>query len=110
MTTNFDEINQTDGPDAVGKLASVKVPWNKDVEYFFFELENQMELIALKSQWLKRVVLANNLPEDVKNELKATLKKPKSAAPDKVYKKLKDKVFDLFGPKEGDKYEKALQL
>ena len=108
--TDFDDIDENDAADAVGKLASIKVPWNTDVEYFFFELENQMELVQLKSQWLKRVVLANNLPEQVKDELKATLKKTKSTAPAKVYKVLKTKIFALFGPKEGDKYEKALQL
>ena len=111
VMTDFDAINGTDPQEAVGKISTVKVAWNEAaVEYFFFELENQMELINLQSQWLKRVILANNLPETVKNELMTTLKKTKTQAPTNVYKVLKDKILALFGPKEGDKYEKALQL
>ena len=58
----FEDSNGTDGPDVLNKLSSIKVPWDDDVKYFFFEIENQMEIINVQSQWIKRVILANNLP------------------------------------------------
>ena len=108
--TDFHDIDGTDAPEIVAKLSTVKVTWDKDVEYYFLELENAMELLTIKNQWHKRVVLANNLPGEIKAELKETLKKTKSAAPPKVYKVLKFKIIALFGPKENEAFEKASQL
>ena len=51
-----------DPPEVLSKLAGIKVPWDQDVEYYFFEIENQMEIQGIRSQWLKRCVLANNIP------------------------------------------------
>ena len=108
--TDFEDVDTADAPEVVAKLASVKVPWNSDVEYFFFKLENQMELINITSQWYKRVVLANNLREDIEVEVKDILKKTKTNAPPKVYKVLKHKIISLFGEKEEDAFERAAQL
>ena len=56
------------------------------------------------------MILSNNLTDEVKAEVKDTLKKPKSQAPPLVYKVLKKKILDLFGPKEGQRFEEAAQL
>ena len=56
----------------------------------------KMELLAIKSQWYKRIVLSNNLPELVKQEVKSILKKNKAQAGPTVYKDLKYKVLELF--------------
>ena len=112
---DFEDIDMPEAQETLGKLAAIKVPWNRsDVRYWFFEIENQMELINIQSQWVKRCILANNLPEIVKDEVKELLKKPKSkliSAHDKmIYKALKSKVLKLFGKKEGDNYDLASQL
>ena len=99
--SDFDTINTPDDNAVLAKLASVKVTWHQDdIHYWFFELETQMELINITSQWVKRIVLATNLPETVKEEIKDLLKKPKSQAPAMVYKELKQKIMELFGPRE----------
>ena len=72
---DFEDIDQPEAQETLGKLSAIKVPWNRsDVRYWFFEIENQMELINIQSQWVKRCILANNLPEIVKDEVKELLK------------------------------------
>ena len=108
---DFEDVNEADPPEVMGKLASVKVPWDrKDVGWWFSELEMQMTLINIKSQWIKRVILSNNLPDNVKQEVKSELRKTKSQAATNIYKILKTKVLNLFGPKEGERFEEAAQL
>ena len=110
VMANFEDINTPDDPSVLAKLGSIKVTWDEDVKYFFFEIENQMEIINVTSQWIKRVILANNLPSTVKTEVKDVLKKTKNEAGATVYKDLKAKILKLFGRKEGENYERALQL
>ena len=69
-----------------------------------------MEIYNVRSQWLKGVVLANNLPPLIKAEVKETLRKPRAQAGPTIYKDLKAKVMKLFGKKEGERYEKASQM
>ena len=54
--------------------------------------------------------ISDNLPDNVKAELKEILKKSKATAPKDVYRQLKVKTIDLFAPKEEDAFEKAAQL
>ena len=111
VMVDYDMQDEADGQDVMNKLGSVKVAWDKeDVRWWFTELENQMTLINIRSQWVKRVIVSNNLPEDVKAQVKDILKKPKSQAPTTVYKVIKTKVLNLFGPKEGENFEKAFAL
>merc|ERR1712102_110279 len=106
--TAFDTIDAVDGADSLGKLSQVKVPWDpEDVEYWFTELELQIELFSIKSQWVKRVILANNLPENVRSQLKDILKVQKSQLNENnklIYKILKAKVLKLFGKKIGQNF------
>ena len=112
--SNFDSVDEAEAPETLSRLAQVKVTWDKsDIEYWFTELESQMELYNIKSQWIKRVVTTNNLPDYVKAEVKDVLKLQKSAlsvADKLIYKKLKTKVIKLFGKKEGERYDKAASL
>ena len=108
---DFDAKNGTDDPSVLAKLANIKATWmEQDVKYWFQEIEMQMEIYNIQSQWLKRVILANNLPEEVKAELKDILRKPKSQAPTLVYKELKLKIIQLFGPVEEEAFERAAAL
>merc|ERR1711951_183746 len=97
----FEDVNETDGPEVMSKLASIKVPWTpKDIRYWFFELELQMTLVNIQSQWLKRVVLANNLPDAVRGEVKELLKQTKAEAGTTIYKELKTEIIALYKPKD----------
>ena len=96
IMSEFEDINGEDGPEVLKSLASCTVKWDKDVEWFLSDLEMRMELLSIKTQWYKRIVLANNLPDHVKPELKYLLKKNKTAAGATIYKDLKMKVIELF--------------
>ena len=111
--SEFDSIDGADPPECLGKLGSIKVPWDSDVSYWFSELESQMDIIQIKSQWIKRVVCSNNLPPEVKAEMKALLKKTKIQCTGEyknIYKVLKVKTIELFGATEDDAFERAAQL
>ena len=108
--SEFEDIDGTDGPEVLKSLASCRVPWDKDVTYFFADLEMHMELLTIKSAWYKRIVLANNLPDTVKPEVRHLLKKTKTQAGSTIYKELKTKIIELFGRKEEELFEEACQL
>ena len=103
-------MDAPDPPEVLSKLAGIKVPWDQDVEYYFFEIENQMEIQGIRSQLLKRCVLANNIPPLIKAEVKDLLKKPKAQAGNLIYKEVKLKIVKLFGKKEGELFQEAKQL
>ena len=109
--TDVDVENGTDAAGALGKVDSIKLTWDdQDVKFFFSELEGKFELIEIKSQWTKRHVLANLLPPKQKAEVKDLLMKSKTQAGTDIYKKLKDRILELFGPRQEEAFEEAMQL
>ena len=106
--TEFDAENGTDNDKAMDKLGSVKVPFTKeDIEYWFVELEGQLEVIGVKSQWLKRIALQQFLPPDIRVEIKSLLMVTKANSGDDIYKRMKTELIDLFGQKPEDAYMRA---
>ena len=68
---DFDSLDEVEAPETLGKIANVKVPWMADdIPYWFSEVEMQMELYNVKSQWIKRIILNNNLPENIRSQIK----------------------------------------
>lgn len=111
VMADFEDENGTDGDKALEKVGSVKIAWDpQDLKFFFIEIEDAMDLIQIKSQWLKRQVLSTKLPGEVKAEVKDILIKKKSEAGTDIYKQLKLRLLELFGPKSEDAYEEAASL
>ena len=111
VTMDFEDENGTDGAKALEKVDSVKVTWDKDdLKFFFVEIEDAMELVQIKSQWLKKQVLSRALPPAVKSEVKDILIQRKSEAGTDIYKRLKLWLMELFGPRESDAYDEAASL
>ena len=55
---DFDAENGADGANAMDKMSSVKCEFTReDIEFWFTELETQLEVIEVKSQWSKRIAL-----------------------------------------------------
>ena len=87
---NFDEADTADKDDVLGKLHQVVVPYEgANVTKWIRRLEIKMTTYNIQSQWNKRVILENNLPPLVaddldnlfgldKSELKADRKSTKS--------------------------------
>ena len=105
---DFDTENGTDGEKALDKLGSIKCPFDKsDIEFWFCELEGQLETIGVKSQWVKRIALQQFLPVEIRAEVKSLLKIQKSASGTDIYKRIKKELIDLFGQKPEDAYLRA---
>ena len=67
IMADFDALNEAEAKETLSRLSSVTVNWDKDdIAYWFTELENAMETINVKSQWVKRVILVNNLPNEIR--------------------------------------------
>ena len=105
---DFEDENGIDGEKAMDKLGSVKCDFDKDdIEYWFSEFETQLEVIEVKSQWTKRIALQRCLPAEIKQEVKSLMIIKKGQAGNDIYKKIKNELLDLFGPKPEDAYNRA---
>ena len=106
--TEFQSENGEDGATAMDNLRSVQCPFNKeDIEFWFSQLEGQLEVISIKSQWLKRIALQRFLPVEIQSDVKSLFKLTKTQAGDDIYLKIKKKLLELYGPKPEDAYIRA---
>ena len=78
---DFDVEDGVDGEKAQDHARSIKVNFNQaDIRFWFSQIEDEMSMATIKSQWLKRSVLARNLPDKQKEDVKAYLTLPKTQA------------------------------
>ena len=81
---------------AMEKMSSIICPFQKDdVDFWFSELETQLEMIGVKAQWTKRLALARFLPIEIKSEIKSLLILDKANAGDDIYKRMKKELLEL---------------
>ena len=105
---DFDAENGIDGKSALSDLKAVVCPFIKDdVEFWFGQFEGQLEVIEIKSQWLKRIAVQRFLPPEIQTEVKSLLSLSKTAAGDQIYLKIKKELIELFGQKPEDAYTRA---
>ena len=108
IMADFDKIDGKDGDKALDKMSSVQVPYDaNDLEYWFSEVEGQLELIDVQSQWYKRMALQKLLPLEVKEEVKTLLRLSKTQAGNDIYFRLKQELLELFGKRPEDDYTRA---
>ena len=63
VMTDFDVENGQEGDKAQEHARSIKVDFNPtNISFWFAELEGEMTMASVKSQWLKRTLLQRNLP------------------------------------------------
>ena len=100
IMADFDQENGTDGEKALEKMSQIQCPFNvSDLDFWFVELEGQLELIEIKSQWSKRMALQKLLPLKIKEEVKSLLRITKTRSGNDIYFRLKQELLDLFGVK-----------
>ena len=105
---DFDVENGQDGEKAIEKLGGVQCPFSKsDIEFWFSQLETQLTLVEVKSQWLKRIAVQRFLPVEVQEEVRGLLTIKKTAAGNDIYKRIKAELIELFGQKPEDGYMRA---
>ena len=108
IMADFDQENGSDGKSALGDLKAVQCPFMKnDIEFWFGQLEGQLEVIEIKSQWVKRIAVQRFLPPEIQEEVKGLLSLGKTAAGNDIYYKIKRELIDLFGRKPEDAYTRA---
>ena len=78
-----------------------------DIEFWFGQLEGQLEVIEIKSQWLKRIAVQRFLPPEIQEEVKGLLSLGKTAAGDTIYLQIKRELIELFGRKPEDAHTRA---
>ena len=107
MAEPFQIENGTDGEKAMEKLSSIQVPFDKeDIGYWFSQIEGQMEMISVKSQWLKRLAMQRFLPAEIQHEVKSLFRLNKTEAGTDIYARIKAELMELFGQKQEDAFER----
>lgn len=106
---DFEDENGTDGADVHKQKITLKFD-PEDIVFWFGQLEDEMTWAGAKSQWTKRQILNQNLPPEVRAEVKTELRKTQTQAGVTAYKTIKVKLIKIFGPKQGEAYMKAAKL
>ena len=108
---DFDAENKDDAAEVAGKLYQIKLTYDdKYVLRWINRLEIQMETYGVASQWSKRIVLENNLPPKVENELNDLFQKRKTVAGASIYLECKTLLLKKHGKKPEDDVKKAMKL
>ena len=107
---DFEDENGRDGDKAIEYSRTLKLEYNpENVEFWFTQLENEMFTCTIKSQWMKRCILVRNLPPKVQNDVMSLLNLKQTAAPDDIYKQIKNELLRIHAPKCEENFKKALQ-
>ena len=106
---NFDVEDGADGATATTEARQIKLEFNiHDIRFWFAQLEDEMVMSSVKSQWLKKTVLQRNLPIKQKEDVKAYLVLQKEQAGRHIYLDIKTELLRLYAPKPQESYKKAL--
>ena len=106
---DFDAENKDDAATSQSEARSIKVEWDStDVKFWFSQLEGEMLMASVGSQWLKKTILQRNLPNKQKEDVKAYLSLGKQEAGDSIYLDIKTELLRIYGPRPADSYKKAL--
>ena len=105
---NIDVEDGVDGDKAPEQARAIKVEFDaNDIVFWFVQLEDEMVMASVKSQWLKKTILQRNLPVKQKEDVKALLSLPKEGS-GSIYKNIKSELIRIYAPKPADSYRKAL--
>ena len=78
---DFDLRDDNDSPRAVESSGRIQLAINlEDITFWFSELESEMLLAGVGSQWLKLSVLRKNLPIKQREDVKSLLRLKKTEA------------------------------
>ena len=105
----FESENEADGAKASELGRQIKVEFSTtDIRFCFAEVEAEMTMATIKSQWLKKPVLQRNLPTKQKEDVKSLLTLTQAQAGTDIYLKIKNELIRIYAPKAKDSYCKAL--
>ena len=97
---DFDAENGLDGERAQELARHIRVEFEpNDVNFWFSQLEGELIIASVNSQWMKKTVLQRNLPNKVKEDVKAYLELPRTAAGNLIYLEVKREILRIYAPK-----------
>ena len=109
---NFEDEN---GVDTAGAMESATrtiqhLAWDDtDLLFYFQQLEAKMAATGVKKQYTKFQILSTFLPKRVQDQVKPLLRMKESEfTNNNAYRKLKDEVLRIFGPRPEQAVERAL--
>ena len=106
---DFDIEDADDGEKAQDLARSIKLEFEpNNIRFWFSQLEAEMLMATVKSQWLKKTILQRNLPNKQKEDVMDYLTLQKTEAGDDIYHRIKQELTRLYAPKPQDSYKKAL--
>ena len=109
---NFEDENGADDASALQNACRnlERFTWDQnDIKFTFQKLEIKMSAVGVKKQYTKFQVLATVIPKLVEDEVKSMLTKQEAEFPENnAYKKLKQRILKIFGPKPEDSISRAL--
>ena len=106
---DFDSEEKADGEKASEQARHIKVEFDEnDIRFWFSQLETEMVMSSVGSQWLKKLILQRNLPNKQKEDVKDFLVLEKTQAGELIYKRIKTELIRIYAPKPCDSYVKAL--
>ena len=106
---DYDMLDTDDGPRAIDRSGTITVQiMLDDIQFWFSELESEMQLSAIGSQWLKLSVLRKNLPVKQREDVKSLLRLPKSQSGPTPYYNVKMQLLKLYSVKPMDSFKRAM--
>ena len=106
---DYDTEDKVDGEKAQDYARSIKVEFEpSDIKFWFAQLESELLMAGVGSQWLKKTVLHRNLPNKQKEDVKSLLSLSKTEAGATPYLDIKRELLRIYGQKPRDTYRKAL--
>ena len=106
---DFDAEDKNDGDKAQDQARQIKIEFSpNDVKFWFAQLEDEMLMASIGSQWLKKSVLQRNLPIKQKEDVKGYLTLTRTEAGQHIYLDIKRELIRIYAPKPSDSYRKAL--
>ena len=106
---DYDILDTADGPRALDRSANLTVQIElEDIAFWFSELESEMLLSSIGSQWLKLSVLRKNLPNKQREDIKSLLRLPKSLAGPTPYYDAKMQLLKIYSVRPKDVFKKAM--
>ena len=106
---DFDMEDKADGDKAQDQARQIKIEFSpNDIKFWFAQLEDEMLMAGIGSQWLKKSVLQRNLPIKQKEDVKGYLTLAKTEAGQHIYLDIKKELIRIYAPKPSDSYRRAL--
>ena len=105
----YDQADTRDGEKAQDYARSIKIEYEPaNIKFWFSQLEGEMLMATVGSQWLKKTILQRNLPNKQKMDVMSSLTLSQEEAGNHIYFDIKTELLRIYAQKPQDSYKVAL--